>query len=398
MKRLEADGLKIKQYLLQKAPDTMQRTLFSAGFAALLAAAFLLAMPSCKKKKDVSSDEEMTVDVAYPVVDTVTLTRTFPGFLKAANTVDVVARVNGYLRAKCYTDGAYVSKGAVLFRIEDTQYRDAVEQAEAALRTAQATYDYNVRNYEAMKRALQSDAVSEMSVIHAESEMKNSQAAIRNAQAALETARTNLGYCVVTAPVSGHITASIPDVGSYLSGAGAPVTLATIYDDASLQAHFSVGNPDIYSAIQNYSTTSGLDFKAIPLTFQETLAHPYTANLSYVAPDIDTSTGSLALKAKVDNKYGELKDGMYVTVTLPYSSVPNAILVKDASISTDQAGKYLYVVNDSCRVIYTPIKVGELIHDSLRIVTSGLSKDARYVTKAMQKVTDGMKVKPVTVR
>lgn len=128
------------------------------------------------------------------------------------------------------------------------------------------------------------------------------------------------------------------------------------------------------------------------------MQHNYTGNLFYVAPDVDSSTGTLVLKASVDNPYGELKAGMYTTITLPYKKVDDAILVKDASIGTDQAGKYLYVVNDSSRVVYTPIKVGDLVNDSMRLVTSGLTPHSRYVTQALLKVRDGMKVKTVTVK
>ena len=93
----------------------------------------------------------------------------------------------------------------------------------------------------------------------------------------------------------------------------------------------------------------------------------------------------------IDN---ELKDGMYVTVSLPYGVNPKAVLVKDASIGTDQLGKYVYVVNDSNKVVYTPIKVGEVYQDSLRIVNEGLGPKDRYVTKALLKARDGMSVKP----
>ena len=89
---------------------------------------------------------------------------------------------------------------------------------------------------------------------------------------------------------------------------------------------------------------------------------------------------------------------MYATVMLPYAIDPKAIVIKDASIGTDQLGKYVYVVNDSNRVVYTPIKVGELYQDSLRIVNDGLAPTDRYVTKALLKVRDGMEIKPVETK
>jgi multidrug efflux pump subunit AcrA (membrane-fusion protein) len=102
------------------------------------------------------------------------------------------------------------------------------------------------------------------------------------------------------------------------------------------------------------------------------------------------------LKGKVKNIDNELKDGMYVTVSLPYGKMPKAILVKDASIGTDQLGNYLYLVNDSNKVVYAPIEVGEIFRDSLRVVTKGVKAGDRYVTKALLTVRAGETVKPVT--
>lgn len=91
----------------------------------------------------------------------------------------------------------------------------------------------------------------------------------------------------------------------------------------------------------------------------------------------------------------ELKDGMYVKVSLPCGIGPHAVLVKDAALSTDQLGKYLYVVNDSDKVVYTPVTVGELYHDSLRVIEKGIRPGDRYVTQALLTVRNGMKVRPV---
>lgn len=361
-------------------------------------AAVAVLMSSCHKKTSDDADASLPVAVARPEVDTVTLTKSYPGYLQAQSVVQLVARVNGYLRTKNYESGQFVEKGKVLFTIEDTQYRDALAQAEAQLATAKATYEYNKNNYEAMKKALESDAVARISVIQAESDMKNSLAAIHNAEAAVQTARTNLGYCTVRAPFNGHVTASGPDVGAYLAGAGSPVTLATIYDDSKLGAVFNIEDTQFMRMMDHKGDGHELDYARMPVVFEDTLPHHYVAKLYYVSPDIDKSTGTLQLKGEIDNSYGELKDGMYANITLPYAIVPDAIMIKDSSISTDQAGKYVYVVNDSNKVVYTPIKIGELVRDSMRVVTSGLTPQSRYVTQALLKVRDGMKVKPVEQR
>ncbi|MCM1310607.1 MAG: efflux RND transporter periplasmic adaptor subunit [Bacteroides sp.] len=360
--------------------------------------ALMVLLPACKKEKTQTDNEIQTVNVALPETDTVVLTKTFPGYLEAQNTVELVARVNGYLKEKCYADGQYVKKGTVLFKIEDTQYRDAITRAEAALHTAQSTLDYDSRNYEAMKKALESDAVSKISVIQAESDMKNSEASVRDAKAALETARTNLDYCQIRAPFNGHVTASEVSVGSYLSGEGSAQPLATIYEDSKLKAVFNVAEASYVGNLRQIAKEQGLDLGKIPLTFADTLGHNYTADLFYIAPDVDVTTGTLAMYAYVDNTYGELKSGMFVNITLPYDKIDNATLVKTTSISTDQAGKYLYTISDSNRVVYTPIVVGDEAQDSMTVVKSGLKPGCRYVTQAMLKVRDGMEVKPIEVK
>lgn len=365
----------------------------------ILFATLAVALPSCHdKKSDRMEDEKISVDVAYPTTDTVVLTKTFPGYLEANNSVELVARVNGYLKEQCYADGQFVRKGAILFKIEDTQYRDAVTRAEAALHTAESTLAYNTRNYQAMKKALESDAVSQISVVQAESEMKNSEASVRDAKAALETAQTNLGYCLIKAPFDGHVSASEISVGSYLSGEGEAQPLATIYEDARLKAVFNVAEAAYVGNLKEIAQEQGLNLHSVPVSFTDTLQHDYTADLFYIAPDIDVSTGTLSMYAYVDNPYNELKSGMFVNITLPYDKIDNATLVKTTAISTDQAGKYLYTLTDSNRVVYTLITAGDQALDSMTVVKSGINPDTRYVTKAMLKVRDGMEVKPILTK
>ena len=111
--------------------------------------------------------------------------------------------------------------------------------------------------------------------------------------------------------------------------------------------------------------------------------------------DFDSETGTLNVRANLDNKDGELKSGLYVTITLPYSEKRDAVLVHDASIGTDQLGKYLYIVNDSNIVRYRHIEPGQLVDDTLRQVVSGLEPNERYVTTALLKVRDGMSITPI---
>ena len=338
--------------------------------------------------------ETPVIDVAEATQRGVTLYHTYPGKLHARSSIDLVARVDGYLKGQHYKNGDLVEAGQLLFTIEDTQYRNAVAQAESELKAAESALDYNTAHYEAVKQAADANAASRMEVEQARSAMESSRQDVNNARAALSTARTNLDYCYVKAPFKGHVGASGPGIGSYLSGGGAPVTLATIYDDLEVKAEFFIDDASYIDMLRDENKAIVADLDSIPVSFSDKLPHSYTGRLIYMSPDIDPSTGTLEMRAMIANPYDELRDGMYVTVKLPYASESDAVLVKDASISTDQHGKYLYTVNDSDRVVYTPVEVGDVVDDSLRVITSGIRPGDRYVTKALLKVRPDMLVKP----
>ncbi len=365
----------------------------------LSAGCILLSAASCKKSaKSSPEDETPSISVATPVVDSIVLHKTYPGLLSAADNAAVVGRVNGTLLTKNYQSGAFVNKGQVLFTIESTKYRDAVQQAQASLATAKSQYEYASKNYEALSEALKSDAVSQIEVIQAKATMEQAAASIKNAEAALSQANLNLSYCTVKAPISGYVTSNIPNIGEYISGEGAPVTLCKIYNNSKMLAIFTIEDAQYEEMMGQHGGLSSSLYRNVPIKFTQPLPHSYTADLSYQSPTINSSTGTLELKGFIDNIDNELKDGMYVTVDLPYGVNPKAILIKDASIATDQLGKYVYVVNDSNKVVYTPIKVGEVYQDSLRVVNEGLKPGDRYVTEALLSVRNGMTVKPELVK
>lgn len=359
--------------------------------AAGVAATGLLAGCGHKDKKN-TAEEIPSVQVAAPETDSITLVKTYPGTLTACDWADVVGRVDGTILKQFFEDGQYVAKGAPLYSIESVKYVDAVRQAKASLETAKSQYEYYSQQYKAMQKALESDAVSKMDVIQAEANMRQAQAAIMNATADLSIANTNLGYCTVKAPISGYVTAGDLKLGAYLSQGA---VLCKIVNNSSLSAEFQVEDGQYEKMIGLEGGLGNKVYRDIPLEFNTALPHRYTADLTFESPSVNTNTGTLLLKGEVKNPYNELKDGMYVTVSLPYGFDPHAILVKDASLQTDQLGKYLYTVNDSNKVVYTPVKVGALYRDSLRVVESGLKPGQVYVTKALMAVRPGMEVKPI---
>ena len=327
----------------------------------------------------------LAISVAKPIVKDITLTKDYPGYLTTEKTVNLVARVNGTLQSVSYAPGGRVKKGQLLFVIEPTLYNDKVAQAEAELKTAQAQLEYARNNYSRMKEAVKSDAVSQIQVLQSESSVTEGVAAVSNAEAALSTARTNLGYCYVRAPFDGTISKSTVDVGSYVGGSLQPVTLATIYKDDQMYAYFNVAdNQWLEMSMNNQQPTKELP-KKIMVQLGKEGTESYPATLDYLSPNVDLNTGTLMVRANFDNPQGVLKSGLYVSITLPYGEADHAILVKEASIGTDQLGKFLYAVNDSDIVHYRHIEIGQLINDTLRQVLGGLSPQQRYVTEALMK-------------
>lgn len=209
--------------------------------SALTAALAVVSLLSCgHKEKATTQEESPSVDVAEAFTDSVVLHKTYPGYLSAESQATVVAQVSGRLLSRSFQPGAYVRKGQTLFSIDPTLYRDEVSRAEAALTSAISARDYAASHYAAVKKALEADAVSKMEVLNAESALQQAESDIKTCRAALSTARTNLGYCTVTAPISGYISDSEVKPGNYVNGAAQPVSLATIYDNSTLSAIFEI--------------------------------------------------------------------------------------------------------------------------------------------------------------
>lgn len=371
-----------------------------AYIAIVLAAVTSGTLASCHSKdKDKDKDEAaeaMPVAVAYPVVDSIMVANVYPGNLVADREVGIMARVNGVVTKVHAGSGDKVKKGQLLYSIEDTKYRDAVQQAQATLLTAQSSYEYYKSQYEAMTKALKADAVSEIEVLEAKNNMDQSKAQIESASASLRTAQTMLGYCEIRAPFDGTLALATIDQDDYVNGEDSPVKLNTLYNDNIVHVYISITEAQ-YIHLTNMVHSNAFSLDSVEVTFSEQLPHRYFSKINYSAPEVNTSTGTVTMRFNMNNTWGELKSGMYANVHLPFETSSRAMIIRNASIGTDQLGKYVYTVNDSNRVVYTPIQVGPIYNDTLRVVTSGITPDSRYVTEALLKVREGMKVKPEAI-
>jgi RND family efflux transporter MFP subunit len=342
--------------------------------------------------------------VARPEVRAVTLTREYPGYLKADKTVQFTARVSGTLLRCYYRPGQLVKAGQALFLIDPSTYEEQLAEAQATLRNAEANLSYTQATYERTQRAAASDAVAQIQVLQTQSEYLQAVAQKEQAQAALRLAEITLDYCRIAAPFSGHMTLNTYDIGNYINSAEQPV-LATLYKDDTLHVYFNVSeNQYLQRQLrigENPSQTTLLDDITLKIPAYEAATSlpsmpAITARLEYTAPDVTLSTGTLLLRATLPNREGWLRDGMYVLATLPYGEMKAALLVPDAAVGHDQAGSYLYVLSTDNIVERRAVTLGQIVADSLRIVTDGMTAEERFVVDAGLKVRAGMKVRPTT--
>lgn len=349
-------------------------------------------LTACHKAPQEHQAEALPIEVAHPIVKSVLLTKDYPGYLKADKTIQLVARVSGTLTHNLYKAGGKVHEGEKLFVIDPRTYRQQVAEAKAAWENAQAALKYAQATYQRTEQAAQSDAVAKIQVIQTKANYEQALAEVKKAEAALKLAEIALGYCTISAPFSGHISLSSYDVGNYLNANEQPI-LATLYKDDTLYAYFNVSENQY---LMRETTQGNVDSMLQDLIISlPALGDKEKGQLEYVSPNITLSTGTLQLRALIRNLSGKLRDGMYTIVSLPYRLQEDAILVPDASIGHDQAGSFLYVIDKQDQVRVTHITTGQLIDDTLRVITQGLKPEDRYVTRAQLKVRAGMKITPI---
>jgi len=320
----------------------------------------------------------------------------YPGFLQSELVVDIISRTEGYLEKMNVKPGQTVKAGDVLFVIEPKNYEDKLTEAIANLETAKANLVLAETTLERMKEASKSNAVSELDVVQAQTQVDLCKAAVKKAESGKSLAQTNLDYCYIKAPSNGRVSLNKIDVGNYVT----PKTLlATLYKDDNLYVNFSIEASKLIWAqaqAKESKLSKGGKFTTVNvfLTDSKGNEYPYTAKLDYLSPSADISTGTVDMRAVVNNKHKELNNGVLVNVSLPFKNVEKAVLIPESSIGTDQSGRYIYVVeNDTVR--YRSVQVGQLESDNKREILSGLSSDEWYVTKALTKVRNGQVINPI---
>ncbi|WOH81395.1 efflux RND transporter periplasmic adaptor subunit [Bradyrhizobium sp. BEA-2-5] len=336
------------------------------------------------------------VEVAPPVQRAITRYLDATGNTAPIKSVDLVARVQGFLQTIDYQDGAFVKQGTQLFTIEPETYKLKLEQAQAAEAGAQATLKQAELDFKRQTDLVQRQAVSQATLDTSTSTRDNAQASLQQAQVNTRIAAVNYGYTNVVAPFDGVVSAHMVSVGE-LVGVSSPTQLATIVAMDPIYVNFTVNEQDVLR-VRDEARRRGLtvnELRQLPVEvgLQTETGYPHEGKLDYVAPTLNQSTGTLAVRGVFPNPDRTLLPGFYVRVRVPFEKQDKALLVPDVAIGSDQAGRYVLVVNAENVVEQRKVTTGPL-DEGLRVIESGLKPDDRIVTAGLLRAIPGQKVDP----
>jgi RND family efflux transporter MFP subunit len=358
--------------------------------------AAMAVLAGCEDKNAYVAPPPPKVDVATPVQRAVTRYVEATGNTAPIKNVDLVARVQGFLQTIDYTDGTFVKQGTQLFTIEPDTYKLKLEQAQAAEVGAQATLKQAEADFKRQADLVQRQAVSQATLDTSTSTRDNAQASLQQAQVNTRLAEVNYGYTKVSAPFDGVVSAHMVSIGE-LVGVSSPTQLATIVAMDPIWVNFTVNEQDVLR-IRAEAQRRGLtpvDLKQIPIQvgLQTETGYPHEGHLDYVAPTINQSTGTLAVRGLVPNDKRVLLPGYFVRVRVPFTQEKDALLVPDTALGSDQGGRYLLVVNGDNVVEQRKVQIGP-VDNGLRVIESGLKPDDRVVTAGLLRVIPGQKIDP----
>jgi RND family efflux transporter MFP subunit len=360
---------------------------------AVLLLAVGTGIAACGKGNEYAAPPPPKVTVAAPIAKDVTRYFESTGNAAAINSVDLVARVQGFVQAISYNDGDFVKKGTSLFTIEPEPYRLKVVAAKAAVVSDQATLTQAQADFQRQADLLSRQVSAQVTYDKALATRDSAQADLQSAQANEQQAEIDLGYTNVTAPFDGVVTARQVSIGQ-LVGANSPTTLATIVQLDPIYVNFTTSERDVLqvraSLASRGETTAALLGMPVDVALQNDSDYPHHGKLDYIAPDVDPSTGTLAARASLENADRSLLPGYFVRIRIPSQPRP-ALLVPDVALGSDQGGRYVLVVNQDNVVEQRKVEPGQLVGD-LRVIENGLTKDDRVVIGGIMRAIPGEKV------
>jgi membrane fusion protein, multidrug efflux system len=358
----------------------------------------LVLLAACKKEENAYvAPPPAQVGAALPLRQTVTPYLDLTGNTVAVNSVSLEARVEGFLDEIDYTDGAEMKKGDTLFVIEPPPYKAKLEQAQAKLQSLQAQRIFAQAEYLRYTDLAAKGFAQQKQADEAKAKRDSLDADILDAKAGVSLAAINLSYTNVAAPFDGIVTNHLQSVGA-LVGVTGPTQLASIVQIDPIWVTFNLSEQEVLRIRANMEkrgfTMKEIGQVPVEIGLMIETGYPHKGKLDYASPEVDPSTGTLLVRGIFENADHKLLPGLFARVRVPLiGQKGEALLVPDQVLGTNQAGRYLLVVNQANEVEQRKIEVGQLFGD-LRQITDGLKPDERVVVSNLQRAIPGQKVDP----
>ncbi|MDX1388422.1 MAG: efflux RND transporter periplasmic adaptor subunit [Acidobacteriota bacterium] len=364
--------------------------------AVLLGAPLLgLVLAGCTDPAALPPPPPPAVDVETPTQRDVTVFAQFTGNTRATESVEIRARVQGFLESFNFEPATLVKKGDLLFVIEREPYIAAKKQAEADLEANMAFERRAQSDLERLEQAVKTNAVSQQEVTRATAERDQARAAVLGAKAKLEQATIDLAYTKIQSPITGLISRQFVDPGN-LVGRGEPTLLAEVYNVDPIFVYFEVNEQLVAGILDTMAGMEGRNTRErSPVWVQmDQVDRVFEGEIDYIDPAADPDTGTLQVRAVIPNPEARLLPGFFVRIRIPAEELPGALLAPETALSTDLGGRYLMVVDDEGKAQKRYIEPGQLEDDEMRVILEGIEPGERFITEGLQRARPGM---PVTV-
>lgn len=358
----------------------------------------LLLLPSacsrCSKKQPAPPPPSVTV--MQPVKQSVTSYLEATGNTQAVNSVQLTARVPGYLEKVFFRDGQLVKEGELLFVIQQNTYQNALKQAEAQIALFKSQREYAELQLNRYLNLLPQKAAAQSDVDNWRAQRDTADANLKNAIAARNIAKLNLDYTRVVAPFDGRIDRRLQDPGNMVGSSTSNTNLAQISQLDPIYVYFNISDTDLARFIKNTGWTPGKTktFKwpvSAGMTGEDD--YPHSGRLDFASISLTSTTGSLLMRGIFPNADGKILPGLYARVRMPIEK--NDLFVLPAvAIANDQQGSYVLIVDEKNTVERRSIKPGTLINDNVRAVEEGLNGTEWVIVEGMLKARPGAQVTP----
>lgn len=336
----------------------------------------------------------LPVSVATPIKREVVNWIEFPGRFEAAASVEVRAQVSGALQSVQFVDGQMVSKGDLLFKIDTLPFEAALRAADAAVRGNQTRLDLASAEQKRALELRQSGNIPEATLQARQQTFLEAQANLDAAKAQLENAKINLGYTEITAPIDGRIGRKLVTEGNLITAGSAGTLLTTIVAFDPVDFYFDVDENNFlsYQRAHGDKARDNGDEKVFLKTTDED-GFGREGVLDFVDNIVDAATGTIRVRARVENEAGTIIPGQFGRVMLPMNRPSEAILVPDNAIMADQTRHLVMSVNAENKVVPIPVQRGALF-GNLRVITNGLNGDEQIIVNGLMRARPGGEVIP----